>query len=70
MALLKATILFILLGKTFNLLVPDSDGDVTSIKGDDNVRSFNLKSPIPFSGGRGSEESIQTLFVRKIFHNS
>ena len=69
MALLKAIILFLLLGNSLSLLVPDSDGTVKSITGDDIVQGFNLKSPITFSGQGGNEETIQTLYVSFIFVN-
>lgn len=68
MALLKATILFSLLGNIFSLLLPDSDGRAVEIKGDDIVRGVSLNSPITFAGEDDIKKSIQTLYVRKFVY--
>ena len=66
MALLKACVLLLFIENAFGLLVPDSDGSVTEMKGDDSAKRFVLGSPISFAGAGDIETSIKELWVRII----
>lgn len=66
MALIEITlILLALVGNASTLFVPDTDGTVVEITGDDTTKEFILASPIPFAGQGNVDTNVANLWVSR-----